>query len=154
MPRPLLVALRGLLAVLLLGCVLVQVAVGPFALNALDGGPIDGVLVAVIVAGVLCIEVVLVSVWRLVTLVRDDALFSGDHRSDLWVDLAIGAFLFGAVLALGGAVAVLAVVPAPIPALAFGLVAVSSATLALLVMVMRRLLHLAVEQRSELAEVV
>lgn len=154
MPRPLLVALRGLLAVLLLGCVLVQVAVGPFALNALDGGPIDGVLVAVIVAGVLCIEVVLVSVWRLVSLVRDDALFSGDHRSDLWVDLAIGAFLFGAVLALGGAVAVLAVVPAPIPALAFGLVAVSSATLALLVVVMRRLLHLAVEQRSELAEVV
>jgi len=154
MPRPLLVALRSLLAVLLLGCVLVQVAVGPFALNALDGGPIDGVLVAVIVAGVLCIEVVLVSVWRLVSLVRDDALFSGDHRSDLWVDLAIGAFLFGAVLALGGAVAVLAVVPAPIAALAFGLVAVSSATLALLVMVMRRLLHLAVEQRSELAEVV
>ncbi|MCM6764400.1 DUF2975 domain-containing protein [Rathayibacter sp. ZW T2_19] len=154
MPRPLLVALRGMLAVLLLGCVLVQAAVGPFALNALDGGPTDGVLVAVIVAGVLCIEVVLVSVWRLVSLVRDDALFSGDHRSDLWVDLAIGAFLFGAVLALGGAVAVLAVVPAPIPALAFGLVAVSSATLALLVMVMRRLLHLAVEQRSELAEVV
>jgi hypothetical protein len=154
MPRSLLVALRGLLAVLLLGCVLVQAAVGPFAANALDGGPIDGVLVAVIVAGVLCIEVVLVSVWRLVSLVRDDSLFAGDRRSDLWVDLAIGAFLFGAVLALGGAIAVLAVVPAPIPALAFGLVAVSSATLALLVMVMRRLLHLAVEQRSELAEIV
>ncbi|QHC65732.1 DUF2975 domain-containing protein [Rathayibacter oskolensis] len=154
MPRTVLVALRALLVLLLLGSLLVQLSVGSVALTALDGGPVDGVLVAVVVAGVLCIEVVLVSIWRLLTLARDDALFAGDHRSDLWVDLAIGAFVAGSVLATVGAVAVFAAVPAPLPALAFALVAVASAALALLVVVMRRLLHLAVEQRSELAEVV
>ena len=154
MPRTVLVALRALLVLLLLGSVLAQLGVGSVALTALDGGPVDGVLVAVVVAGVLCIEVVLVSIWRLLTLARDDALFAGDHRSDLWVDLAIGAFVAGSVLATVGAVAVFAAVPAPLPALAFALVAVASAALALLVVVMRRLLHLAVEQRSELAEVV
>ena len=111
-------------------------------------------LVAVVVAGLLCVEAVLIAVWRLLSLVRDDTLFAGDHRSDLLVDLAIGAFVAGAVLAVVGAVASLAAVPAPLPALAFGLVAVASATTALIVVVMRRLLHLAVAQRSELAEVV
>lgn len=154
MPRPLLVPLRALLVALLLGCVCLQLAVGPVARNALDGGAVDAVLVAVVVAGVLCIEAVLVATWRLLSLVRDDALFSGDHRSDLWVDVAIGAFVFGAVLAAVGAVASLVALPAPLPALAFALVTVASATLALIVVVMRRLLHLAVEQRSELAEVV
>lgn len=154
MPRSVLIALRALLALLLLGCVLVQLGVAPLASRALDGGPVDGVLVAVIVAGVLCIEVVLVATWRLLTLAHHDALFAGDRRSDLWVDLAIGAFVFGSILAAVGAVAVFAAMPAPLPALAFALVSVASATLALLVVVMRRLLHLAVEQRSELAEVV
>ncbi|MWV58595.1 DUF2975 domain-containing protein [Rathayibacter sp. VKM Ac-2754] len=154
MPRPVLVALRALLLLLLLGGVLIQLSVGSIALEALDGGPVDGVLVAVVVAGVLCVEVVLVSIWRLLTLARDDALFAGDHRSDLWVDLAIGAFVSGSVLATIGAVAAFAAMPAPLPALAFALVAVASAALALLVVVMRRLLHLAIEQRSELAEVV
>jgi hypothetical protein len=154
MPRPVLLALRTLLLVLLLGCVLVQLAVGPVAREALDGGPVDAVLVAVVVAGLLCVEAVLIAVWRLLSLVRDDTLFAGDHRSDLWVDLAIGAFVSGAVLAVVGAVASLVAVPAPVTALAFGLVAVASATTALIVVVMRRLLHLAVAQRSELAEVV
>lgn len=154
MPRPLLLALRALLVVLLLGCLLVQVAVGPVAREALDGGPMDAVLVAVAVAGGLCIEAVLLAVWRLLSLAADDTLFTGGGRSDLWVDVAIGAFVFGSVLAAVGGIAVFVTMPAPLPALAFALVAVTSATLALRVVVMRRLLHLAVEQRIELAEIV
>ena len=41
MPRPVLLALRTLLLVLLLGCVLVQLAVGPVAREALDLAPMD-----------------------------------------------------------------------------------------------------------------
>lgn len=154
MPRVVLVALRVLLSLLLIGCIGVQVGVGPAAAKVLDGGPVDAVLVAVVVAGGLCVEAVLLAAWRLLTFAGEDTLFAGDHRSDLWVDVAIGACVFGAALATVGAIAVGVAVGAPLPVLAFLMVAVAGATLALIVVVMRRLLHLAVEQRSELAEVV
>ncbi|KZX22335.1 DUF2975 domain-containing protein [Rathayibacter tanaceti] len=154
MPRNVLRALRTLLIVLLLGCVLIQAGVGPMAAKVLEGGPMDAVLVAVAIAGVLCVEAVIVAVWRLLTLAYDDVLFSGDRRSDIWVDVAIGAFAFGAVFAVLGAVASAVVVSVPLLVVVLLLVAAASGALALLVVVMRRLLHLAVAQRSELSEVV
>lgn len=97
-------ALRVVLAIALAGSVVVQVAMVALLWWDTDEEPTGtGVtLVAIGVLGVATLQVVGVSVWRLVTLVRRGTVFS--HEAFRYVDLVIGAFAAGAVLLLSLAV--------------------------------------------------
>jgi hypothetical protein len=156
-------ALRAVLVALLTGSVFVQTV-----LVALLGADLeDSVLtdrrtpiLALLVLGVVTAQVVLVCVWRLVTMVRRGTVFSpGAFR---YVHLVIGAFAAAALLVFA-----LGVVLAPGEAVAPGVVlllgGVSLAVfgVALIVLVLRMLLAQAVARdaeasrmRAELAEVI
>ncbi|PPH21853.1 DUF2975 domain-containing protein [Rathayibacter toxicus] len=154
MPRHIVIPLRLLIALLALCCVAIQAGVGPVSAKVLQGGPLDTTLVAVIIGGFFCAEAVLISAWRLITFAHNDVLFSGDRRPTLWVDISICALVLGAVLAVVGAITAASILPIPAAIIGFSLIAATSVTLALFVTVMRRLLKIAVAQRSELAAVV
>ncbi|RFA12257.1 hypothetical protein B7R22_16655 [Subtercola boreus] len=151
--------LRGLLAVLFVGCATGQVMAGELA--ALIVGGVSGVvLAALIVVGCLCVEAVLVSVWMLAGMARTDAIFDGRRQGDRWVNLAIGALTVAAVVATAGCVYFLVnlvsagsaanTAMAIVTAVAAGVVG----ALALVVIVMRRLLHMAIQYQSDLSEVI
>ena len=156
MSRSVLGALRALLLVLFAGSLGAQVGSWLIA-GAVAGGALAVVVVILIVAGALCVEVVLLSVWMLVAMIRQGALFDDRGHADRWVNAAIGALMAAAVVSAGGAVA-LVVQAAERGAWGLALLAAAacgaSAALALLVVVMRRLLHTAISLRSELAEVI
>lgn len=159
MSRSVLLALRILLALLFAAALAAQLASGAIAQAAPDG-PLRVILAAQVVVGALCVEVVLVSVWMLVGMVQGEKIFDERGSADKWVNAAIGALLTAAVAAVGGVIAVLVFQVGepdaagwPLALLAATAAGVSAA-LALLVVVMRRLLHAAIQLRSELAEVV
>lgn len=153
------VALRALLVVLFGACVALQVGAGMLAASIV-GGASGVVLVCLIVAGALCVEAVLISVWMLASMVRDESIFDGRTGPDRWTNTAIAALGLAAVFAAGGFVYYLISQAGPshpteaiLAVVAAAAVGVASA-LALLVVVMRRLLHTAVEYQSELSEVI
>jgi MFS family permease len=157
--RSVLLTLRALLALLFAAALAAQLLSGTIAQLA-PAGPLAAITAVLVVSGALCVQVVLVSVWMLVAMVQGDRIFDDRGSADRWVTIAIGALLAGAALAVGGVIAVLVVQlgePAahgwPL-ALAAAAAAGVSAALALLVLVMRRLLHTAIQLRSELAEVI
>lgn len=159
MSRSVLAALRLLLAVLFVASIAVQITAPAFAGAGLQL-PAAVILVSVVLAGALCIEAVLVSVWMLVGMVRHDRIFDERGSADRWVRVVIAVLISGALIAFGGAVGILIVLlTSPFPS-GSGLVAASAAAaavslaLALVVIVMRRLLHTAIQLRSELAEVI
>ncbi|MEU0017742.1 DUF2975 domain-containing protein [Streptomyces rochei] len=156
-------ALRGVLVVLLAGAACLQ---GVLIWLLVAGSP-DAALASVrtpvfliVVAGAAAAEVVLVCVWRLVTMVRRGTVFSlGAFR---YVHIVIGAFVAAALL-----VCALGVVLAPGEAVAPGIVlmlggvVVAVLGVALVVLVLRMLLAQAVARdieatrmRAELAEVI
>ncbi|QEV04646.1 DUF2975 domain-containing protein [Streptomyces prasinus] len=158
-------ALRAVLAVLLAGSVFVQAVMVP--LLAMDFDDADAALasvrtpvIVIVVLGVVTAQVVLVCVWRLVTMVRRGTVFSlGAFR---YVHVVIGAFVATAFLVFA-----LAVVLAPGEAVAPGVVlllggvVVAILGVALVVLVLRMLLAQAVARdieaarmRAELAEVI
>ncbi|MER5838732.1 MULTISPECIES: DUF2975 domain-containing protein [Streptomyces] len=158
-------ALRAVLAVLLAGSVFVQAVMVP--LLAMDFDDADAALasvrtpvIVIVVLGVVTAQVVLVCVWRLVTMVRRGTVFSlGAFR---YVHVVIGAFVAAAFLVFA-----LAVVLAPGEAVAPGVVlllggvVVAILGVALVVLVLRMLLAQAVARdieaarmRAELAEVI
>ncbi|RFA13648.1 hypothetical protein B7R22_13430 [Subtercola boreus] len=153
------VFLRVLLIALFGACVAVQIWAGSLA-APIVGGVSGVVLVCLIVAGALCVEAVLISVWMLAGMVRDASIFDGRTRADRWTNTAIAALGLAAVFAASGFVyflvsqtqpshqaeAVLAVVAAAAVGVAVAL--------ALVVVVMRRLLQTAIQYQSELAEVI
>jgi hypothetical protein len=159
MTRTILIALRAVLALLFAASVACQVFSVALA-GSVVGGTAISVLAALIIAGALCVEVVLLAVWMLVGLVQSDAIFDEHGRADRWVDAAIASLVAAAVFAAGGLVYFLVEHSAGrSPAdLALALIAASAAglsiALALLVVVMRRLLHTAIRLNSELAEVI
>lgn len=159
MSRSALVMLRLLLAALLLASLGVQIVV-PMTIGVIVHGTVATILVVVILAAGLCVEAVLVSVWTLVGLVRDDRIFDERGYADRWVSTAIVALSAAAATCGGGCLGLVIaqlVEPSSVgPALpvASGVAAVGSAALALVVGVMRRLLHTAIGLRSELAEVI
>ncbi|MFJ7767952.1 DUF2975 domain-containing protein [Streptomyces sp. NPDC097107] len=158
-------ALRGVLVMLLAGSVFIQ-GVLVRLLVAGSGDP-DAALTSVrtpvfliVVLGAAAAEVVLVCVWRLVTMVRRGTVFSLDAFR--YVHVVIGAFVAAALL-----VFTLGVVLAPGEAVAPGIVlilggvAVAVLGVALVVLVLRMLLAQAVSRdieaarmRDELAEVI
>ena len=148
-------ALRAVLVAMLLGSVFVELVMVPLLWMDLDEAP-SGVrvpVVAIVVLGIVCVQVVAVCVWRLLTMVRRDTVFSdGAFR---YVDVIAGAvttaslltFALGVVLAPGEDVA-------PGVVLLIGGLAVCVAGVALVVLVLRALLAQATRLRTELDAVI
>ena len=145
--------LRIVLAMVLAGSVFVQVVMVPLLAIDLDELDPDHAylrtpLLVIVVLGIVTIQVVLVCVWRLLTMVRRGTVFS--DAAFRYVDVVIGAvaaaslltFALGVVLAPGEAVA-------PGVVLLIGGAAVLVAGIALIVLVMRMLLAQAVARDAE-----
>lgn len=151
-------ALRTVLALALAGTLLVQVVMVP--LLAVDlgefGAGIEAVRIPVTVIailGIVALQVVMVCVWRLVTMVRRGTVFSS--AAFRYVDVVIGAVAAAALLIFG-----LGVVLAPGEDVAPGMVLLIGgagllvAGVALVVLVMRKLLGQATGMATELDEVI
>ncbi|AFR27027.1 DUF2975 domain-containing protein [Arthrobacter sp. Rue61a] len=156
-------ALRIVIAMVLAGSLFIQLWMVPlFSVDLVEAGAPDGpriALLAIVVLGILCVQVVAVCVWRLLTMVRRGTVFS--HGAFRFVDIIFGAIAFAAVLMFG-----IAVILAP-GEIAPGIVmlicgaALMIGGVALVVLVMRTLLAQAVARdaeakhlRSELDEVI
>ncbi len=150
-------ALRALLVLLFAVLVFFQVVSLPaefagMAQEVPDLAHLRWPLTAVAVFLVLCVQVVIVCTWQLLTLVKDDRIFTDDALT--WVD-AIVAAIAGAWVVLAGVslwVAVTAEDPA-VP-LMVGLLDMGVTVLGLLMVVMRALLRRATTLRNDLEEVI
>ncbi|MFF8288683.1 DUF2975 domain-containing protein [Streptomyces sp. NPDC016309] len=158
-------ALRAVLVVLLAGSVFVQAVMVPLlaidlkeSAESLAYGRAP--LLTVLVLGIVTVQVVLVCVWRLVTMVRRGTVFS--DAAFRYVDVVIGAVTAAALLLFA-----VAVLLAPGEAVAPGIVllvcgaVVAVLGVALIVLVLRMLLAQAVARdveaarmRAELDEVI
>lgn len=146
-------ALRAVLIALLAGSVLVQtLMVALLVIDPEEGGELADYqrtsAVILTVLGVVTIQVVLVHVWRLVTMVRRRAVFR--HAAFRHVDVVIGAIVAAALLVLALAVVLVpgeAVPPGGI--LLMGGAAVAVLGVALVVFVLRMLLAQAVARDAE-----
>ena len=165
MGRLTILALRIVLVAALLGSLFVQAVMVPLVVRDMRGADpevlaLRAPLAVLIVLGILTTQVVMVCLWRLVTMVRRGTVFS--HAAFRYVDVIIGAvaaaavllFLLGVVLAPGTAVA-------PGVVLLIGGAGTVVAGIALVVVVMRSLLAQAVARdveahhlRAELDEVI
>ena len=151
------VPLRVLLASTFVALVLGQVfsLPGTFAHMA-EESPQDAYLrwplTAIAVLELVCVQVVIVCTWRLLTMVRDDRIFS--ERSLVWVDAIVAAIVAGWVLLLGVATYLASVSEDPeVPAFLAVLV-LAGAVLGLLMVVMRALLQQAITLRTDMEAVI
>ncbi|VXC46975.1 ABC transporter [Arthrobacter sp. 9V] len=147
-------ALRVVIALLLAGAVFVQVRMVPLlSTDLIEAGAPDGpriALLAIVVLGILCVQVVAVCVWRLLTMARRGTVFS--HRAFRFVDVIFGAIAFAAVLMFGIAVILAPGETAPGIVLLICGAALMIGGVALIVLVMRTLLAQAVARDVEAAE--
>lgn len=157
------VALRAVLATLLAGSVFVQTVMTALLAADMKGGDLADrriPVVVIVVLGIVTAQIVLVCVWRLVTMARRATVFS--PAAFRYVHLVIGAFTAAALLVFA-----LGVVLAPGEAVAPGIVLLLGGVclavfgVALIVLVLRMLLAQAVacdseasRMRAELAEVI
>ncbi|MFF1510108.1 DUF2975 domain-containing protein [Streptomyces sp. NPDC058326] len=158
-------ALRTVLAMLFAGSVFVEAVMVPLLASDLNGlrpeyAYLRTPFLVIMVLGLLTAQTILVSVWRLVTMVRRGTVFS--PAAFRYVDIITGAFAVGAVLVFAFAV-VLAPGEAVAPGIVLLICGASLAVLgiALIVLVLRTLLAQAVDRdaeaarmRAELAEVI
>lgn len=166
MGRVTIVALRVVLALLFAGSLFVLAVMVPLMVNDMDVDTAEiaawqpRALVSILVLGIVTSQVILACVWKLVTLVRREAVFS--DASFRYVNVIIGAITAGAVLMFGIA-CVLAPGEAAAPGVVLIVCGVSLAIfgVALVVLVLRALLAKAVERdveakhlRSELDDVI
>ncbi|GAA5022997.1 DUF2975 domain-containing protein [Actinopolymorpha pittospori] len=149
-------ALRAVLVALFAGSVFVQAVMVPLiALDMEDLGADLAYLrtpfLVITVVGVVTVEVVLVCVWRLVTMVRRGTVFS--HSAFRYVDVVIGAIVAAALLvfALGVLLAPGEAVP-PGMVLLVGGVGLGVLGVALIVFVLRMLLAQAIARDVEAAQ--
>ena len=146
-------ALRAVLVAALAGSLFVQVVMVPLIFNDMRGADEDVLdlrvpLLTIIVLGIVTTQVVMVCLWRLVTMVRHGTVFS--DAAFRFVDIIIGAiaaasalmFALGVLLAPGEAVS-------PGIVLLIGGAAMVIAGIALVVVVMRSLLVQAVAREAE-----
>lgn len=156
-------ALRVVIAMVVAGSLFVQVRMVPLlSTDLVEAGAPDGpriALLAIVVLGILCVEVVAVCVWRLLTMVRRGTVFS--HRAFRFVDVIFGAIAIASVLMFGIAVILAPGEIAPGVVLLICGAALLIGGVALVVLVMRTLLAQAVARdaeaehlRSELDEVI
>ena len=106
----------------------------------------------VAVLGLACVQVVIVCTWKLLTLVRDDRIFS--DASLVWVDTIVGAIAAAELLLLGCFVYSALTWGDPGLPVALFVVLVAGAALGLLVVVMRALLRQATTLRTDLDGVI
>ncbi len=147
-------ALRIVIAMVLAGSLFVQVRMVPLlSADLVEAGAPDGpriALLAIVVLGILCVQVVSVCVWRLLTMVRRGTVFSnGAFR---FVDIVFGAIAFAAVLMFGIAVILAPGEIAPGVVLLICGAALMIGGVALVVLVMRTLLAQAVARDVEAAD--
>ena len=110
-----------------------------------------GIIVAVLF--LLCVQVVLVCVWRLLSMVRTSVIFSDD--AFVWVDVILGTIVLSTLLiAVSMATLASANVASPSVMLLCALGVVVGAGLALLILVLRGLLRNARQLQQDLSEVV
>ncbi|USQ84015.1 DUF2975 domain-containing protein [Streptomyces phaeoluteigriseus] len=158
-------ALRGVLVALLAGSVFLQAVMVPLLGRDLDEADTDlayppAAFLVTVILGIVTAQVVLVCVWRLVTMVRRGTVFS--HAAFRYVHIVIGAFVAAALLMF-----TLGVLLAPGEAVAPGVVLLIGGAVmailgvALVVLVLRMLLAQAVARdveaaqlQAELAEVI
>ncbi|EST39413.1 transmembrane transporter [Streptomycetaceae bacterium MP113-05] len=156
-------ALRAVVVALLAGSVCAQTVMVALLASDLDGSELADrrvPIVLIVVLGVVTVQVVLLCVWRLVTMARRGTVFS--LAAFRYVHVVIGAFVAAALL-----VFTLGVVLAPGEAVAPGVVLLLGGVglavfgIALIVLVLRMLLAQAVardveasQMRAELAEVI
>lgn len=148
--------LRVLLALAFTALLVAQLRALPAVYDDRTRGAVEPVgpwLLAVGVLELLCVQVVVVCTWRLLTLVRDDRIFSDDAL--VWVDTIVGALAAAELLLLGTLVVVSrrGGPPALSPVVLL-LVLVAGAVVGLLVVVMRALLRQATALRTEMDAVV
>ena len=145
-----LLALRIVLAMVLTGSLFVQVVMVPLFWQDLDDAP-AGVripVVAIVVLGIVSVQVTAVCVWKLLTMVRRGTVFS--DAAFRFVDLIFLAVAFASALAFTlGVVLAPGEDVAPGVVLLIGGLGVCIAGVALIVLVMRHLLAQAVALDSE-----
>jgi hypothetical protein len=144
--------LRIVLAMVLAGSLFVQAVMVPLLAADLDGLDPDYAylrtpLLVIAVLGIVAIQVVLVCVWRLLTMVRRGTVFS--HAAFRYVDIVIGAIAAASLLTF-----LLAVLLAPTDVAPGIVLLVCGASLlvagvALIVLVLRMLLAQAVARDTE-----
>ncbi len=101
---------------------------------------------------ILCLQVILVSTWRLLGMIGKDRIFT--EAALRWVDVIIAAFTVGWLLAAGGALwAVWGADDPGTPILLFTLLSFG-AVFGLVIVVMRELLRRAATLQTELASVI
>ncbi len=157
------VPLRVLIVLVFAGLVVAQVMSlpGEFMQQAREApelGPVPWILLAFSILEVLCVQVVLVCIWRLLTLIRADRIFS--EKAFVWVDVMVWAIAAAWVM-LFGVAAWLMTVFLTTPELRdpgngvvlTGLVLIGGVVV-LVVVVLRALLHQAAAMRSDLEEVI
>lgn len=145
-------ALRAVIMALLAGSLYVQVVMVASNAVQLDEGLAAGnspyAVIAIVVLGLLTFQVILVCVWRLVTMAKRGTVFS--HAAFRYVDIVIGAILAAAVLA---AALVIILAPgdgdSPGVFLIMGGVVVAILATALIVLVLRTLLAQAVARDAQ-----
>jgi len=148
-------ALRVVIVLGIIGSVFVQAVMGPLLAIDLEDAPagVRWPVVVILLLGIVVAQVVMVCVWRLLTLVRRGTVFSSDAFR--YVDVVVAAIAVGSALFFA-----LGVVLAPGEDVAPGLVlliggaGVMVAGVALLVLVLRALLAQAVALRAELDVVI
>ena len=109
-------------------------------------------LTVVTVLMVACVQVVIVSIWRLLSMVRDDRIFT--ERSFVWVDAIVWAIAAGWVLLLGMFVYLVTIADDPGILVLVMLMLLAGGVLGLLMVVMRALLWRATTLRSEMDSVI
>lgn len=109
-------------------------------------------LTAISVFWVLCVQVVIVSTWKLLTLVKEDRIFS--EVSMKWVDAIVAAIAAGWTVLVGVFLFVGFNADDPGLPLVMFLLVVGGAVLGLLMVVMRALLRRATTLRTDLEEVI
>lgn len=157
---PLRVLLVLLFAVVTAGQLAVLVTVLPRMPELTDGDSpavarLDWAMVVVAVLGLLCVQVVLVSTGKLLTMVARDRIFSGESLP--WVDAIVGAIVAAWVLLLGASYPVFVVADVDDAPGLFALhllLLLVGAAMGLLMVVMRALLRQATTLRTDMEAVI
>ncbi|MGF0118714.1 DUF2975 domain-containing protein [Promicromonospora sp. Marseille-Q5078] len=149
--------LRALLVATFAALVVAQVAVLPAAFARMadespDLAPLRWPLLVLAVVGLVCVEAVIVCTWRLLTMVRDDRIFS-DHAL-VWVNGIVAAAAGAWVLVLAAFVLLVAAEGLVGLAALLLLVLLVGAAVGLLMVVLRALLRQATELRTDLDGVI
>ena len=151
-------ASKALIAVLLVGAVTIQTVIIPVLANEMAGvyPEVDNLQIPITVLAVLvvaCIDVVLLCIWKLLSMVHEDSIFS--RKSFRYVNMIVGALLTVAALLITILVVLMLVAQAGGPGVMLSLLAgiAGSTAVALVVMVMCGLLKKASQQESYRAEV-